>query len=116
MGSVARSAPPFTTVNDTSPPGPAIPVSAGTASAGHGPALAATAAGGTTSSFNHGGNVLITDQFNNRVIVIDTGKHIVFQYGITDVVGSGFNELFAPYTAFVIGDYTGQTVPPALFR
>ncbi|MCI4360203.1 MAG: hypothetical protein L3J91_00705 [Thermoplasmata archaeon] len=63
-----------------------------------------------------GGDTIIADQFNNRVIVISTANHIVFQYGVTNVAGSGFNELFAPYTAFVIGDYTGQTVPPATFR
>ena len=63
-----------------------------------------------------GGDTIIADQFNNRVIVIDTSNNIVFQYGVTNVVGSGFNQLFAPYTAFVIGDYTGQTHPPASFH
>jgi hypothetical protein len=62
-----------------------------------------------------GGDMIIADQFNHRVIVIDAAKHIVFQYGATNVPGAGFNELFGPYTAYEIGDYTGQTHPPATF-
>jgi hypothetical protein len=33
------------------------------------------------STFNHPGNILITDQFNNRVIEIDPAGNIVWQYG-----------------------------------
>ena len=62
-----------------------------------------------------GGDTIIADQFNDRVIVIDSANRIVFQYGATNVVGHGFDQLFAPYSAFVVGDYTGQTVPPARF-
>jgi hypothetical protein len=62
-----------------------------------------------------GGDTIIADQFNNRVIVINPAKHVVFQYGMTNVIGSGFDQLFAPYTAFVVGDFTGQTVPPSSF-
>jgi hypothetical protein len=62
-----------------------------------------------------GGDIVIADQFNNRVIVIDSAKQIVFQYGQTNVAGNGFDQLYAPYSAVVIGDYTGQTVPPASF-
>jgi len=58
------------------------------------------------------GNISIADQFNNRVIIIDQNKHIVFQYGMTNVIGNGTNQLDAPYTGYVIGDYTGQTPPP----
>ncbi len=61
------------------------------------------------------GNTMIADQFNSRVIEINPQKHIVFQYGMTNVTGEGFNQLFDPYTGFVIGDYTGQTVPPTNF-
>jgi len=61
------------------------------------------------------GNTIIADQFNSRVIEINLQKQIVFQYGMTNVIGSGFNQLFDPYTGFVIGDYTGQTTPPANF-
>ncbi|MCI4351113.1 MAG: hypothetical protein L3K15_06345 [Thermoplasmata archaeon] len=62
-----------------------------------------------------GGDMIISDQFNHRVIVINPAKQIVFQYGATNVPGSGFNKLFGPYTAYEIGDYTGQTHPPATF-
>ena len=62
------------------------------------------------------GNTMIADQFNNRVIEINPQKQIVFQYGITNVSGNGFNQLYGPYTGFVIGDYTGQTPPPAQFQ
>ncbi len=61
------------------------------------------------------GDISIADQFNNRAIVIDAGKNLEFQYGQTNVVGNGPNQLNAPYTAFAIGDYTGQTPPPADF-
>lgn len=33
------------------------------------------------STFNHPGNILITDQFNNRVIEIDPAGYIVWQFG-----------------------------------
>ena len=61
------------------------------------------------------GNTVIADQFNSRVMEINSHKQIVFQYGMTNVTGNGFNQLFDPYTGFVIGDYTGQTLPPANF-
>ncbi len=58
------------------------------------------------------GDTSIADQFNNRVIIINPDGRIVFQYGKTNAAGNGPNELNGPYTAFVIGDYTGQTPPP----
>jgi PQQ-like domain len=58
------------------------------------------------------GDTAIADQFNNRAIIVDKNQQIDFQYGITNVVGNGYNQLNAPYTAFVVGDYTGQTPPP----
>jgi len=61
------------------------------------------------------GNTMIADQFNSRVIEINPQKHIIFQYGMTNVIGSGPDQLFDPYTGFVIGNYTGQTVPPTNF-
>src|SRR5258708_15414335 len=44
--------------------------------------LSVTASTGQGSSkFNHPGNILITDQFNNRVIEIDPAGNIVWQFG-----------------------------------
>ncbi len=37
--------------------------------------------GNAPSTFNHPGNILITDQFNNRVIEIDPAGNIVWQFG-----------------------------------
>jgi outer membrane protein assembly factor BamB len=61
------------------------------------------------------GDIMIADQFNSRVMLINPEKQIVWQYGMTNVTGQGFNQLFDPYTGFVVGDYTGQTPPPANF-
>jgi hypothetical protein len=61
------------------------------------------------------GNIIIADQFNDRALIINRSKSKVFQYGMTNVVGNGPNQLDGPYTAFVIGDYTGQTPPPRDF-
>ncbi|NHH97481.1 hypothetical protein DYY66_0867 [Candidatus Nitrosotalea sp. FS] len=58
---------------------------------------------------------IISDQINERVIIIDSKGNTVFQYGRTNLPGAGPNELNWPYTAFVIGDYTGQTPPPPKF-
>ncbi len=61
------------------------------------------------------GETIIADQINERAIIIDPKGNTVFQYGLTNVAGVGPNELNWPYTAFVIGDYTGQTPPPPKF-
>jgi outer membrane protein assembly factor BamB len=58
------------------------------------------------------GNTVIADQFNDRALIINSEKQIVFQYGVENVPGDGPNQLYGPYTAYVIGDYTGQTPPP----
>jgi hypothetical protein len=63
-----------------------------------------------------GGDTVIADQFNSRIIVINPQKQIVFQYGMTNIIGNEFNQLYDPYTGFVIGDYTGQTLPPPSFN
>ena len=60
------------------------------------------------------GNTLISDQFNDQVIEVDTSKVIVASYGIIN--DPGFNpqaatQMNAPYSAYVIGDYTGITPP-----
>ena len=46
-----------------------------------------------------GTNVLITDQGNQRVILVNMNKQIVWQYGTTGVAGNGFNELNSPNSA-----------------
>jgi hypothetical protein len=66
------------------------------------------------SEFNAPGNILITDQFNNRVIEIDPSKVIVASYGTINDPGfspSTAIQMNAPYSAYVIGDYTGITPP-----
>lgn len=45
------------------------------------------------------GNVLITDQGNQRVIEVNMAKDIVWQYGQTGVSGDGFNQLNNPNSA-----------------
>ena len=60
--------------------------------------------------------VLISDQFNNRVILVDKKTmQIVRQFGTLNVSGYGTTStkegLFAPYDAKIIGDYTGLTPP-----
>ena len=59
------------------------------------------------------GNTIISDQFNDRVLIVDQTKNTVYQYGFTNSPGAGPNQLNAPYTAYMIGDYTGQTLPPS---
>ena len=59
------------------------------------------------------GEISIADQFNHRVLVVN--PKVKFQYGMTNVAGNGTGQLNGPYTSFVIGDYTGQTPPPATF-
>ena len=61
------------------------------------------------------GDIIIADQFNNRALIITPNKTTVFQYGMTNVIGNGPDQTYGPYTAFVIGDYTGQTPPPGVF-
>lgn len=56
-------------------------------------------------------NIMIADQFNHRVFEINSAGKIVWHYGKINTPGNGKNMLNAPYTAFVIGDYTGQTMP-----
>jgi hypothetical protein len=71
----------------------------------------------------HGGDTLISDQFNNRVIRVSPAGEIVLSYGLPLAGGStignnvGYdlhttqNGLYAPYDAKVVGDYTGLTPP-----
>jgi outer membrane protein assembly factor BamB len=59
------------------------------------------------------GSVIIADQFNHRVMIVN--PKMEFQYGTINVTGNGPNQLNGPYTAYIIGDYTGQTPPPPTF-
>ncbi|HEY6285588.1 MAG TPA: hypothetical protein VIX20_08000 [Ktedonobacteraceae bacterium] len=59
------------------------------------------------------GEIIIADQFNNRVVLVDPATQ--FQYGMINVTGNGTGQLNGPYTAYMIGDYTGQTPPPSTF-
>jgi outer membrane protein assembly factor BamB len=57
------------------------------------------------------GLTLISDQFNDRVIAVTNGGQIVFTQGMLNTPGTGFNQLNAPYSAYVNGDYFGLTPP-----
>ena len=61
------------------------------------------------------GNTWIADQFNDRALEISDDGQLIHQIGQTNVIGNGPNQLNGPYTAFQIGDYTGQTPPPGEF-
>jgi len=50
------------------------------------------------------GNVLITDQGNQRVIEVNAQKQIVWQYGTTGVAGTGFNQLNSPNSAELLAN------------
>jgi hypothetical protein len=60
------------------------------------------------------GDTLISDQFNHQVIRVNASGAIVASYGTIN--NPGFNpstaiEMNGPYSAYVIGDYTGMTPP-----
>jgi hypothetical protein len=60
------------------------------------------------------GNTLISDQFNDQVIEVTRAKAIVASYGTINVPGFSprtSSVMNAPYSAYVIGDYTGLTPP-----
>jgi outer membrane protein assembly factor BamB len=60
------------------------------------------------------GNTLISDQFNDQVIEVTRAKVIVASYGTINDPGfspSNTSQMNAPYSAYVIGDYTGITPP-----
>ncbi len=58
-----------------------------------------------------GGDTLIADQFNDRVIQVTKTKHIRWTYGQINDSGKAAGLLNAPYSAKVIGDFTGLTPP-----
>ena len=49
-----------------------------------------------------------------KSLAVDAQGQIVYQYGETDNPGAGPGELNEPYSSYVLGDYTGQTVPPGV--
>ncbi|SCK22597.1 PQQ-like domain-containing protein [Variovorax sp. HW608] len=60
------------------------------------------------------GNTLISDQFNDQVIEVNPSMQIVATYGTINDPGfspSTAVQMNAPYSAYVIGDYTGITSP-----
>jgi outer membrane protein assembly factor BamB len=60
------------------------------------------------------GNTLISDQFNDQVIEVSRSKVIVASHGTINDPGFSSNSavvMNAPYSAYVIGDYTGITPP-----
>jgi len=69
----------------------------------------------TNAVLLEGGQISIGDQFNNRAIIVNLDGTIAYQYGTTNVAGAGPNQCYGPYTAYVIGDYYGQTPPPSTF-
>jgi hypothetical protein len=62
------------------------------------------------------GDTLISDQFNDQVIEVNVAKEIVVSYGKINTPGYNLttaDRLNAPYSAYVIGDFTGLTPPPS---
>jgi hypothetical protein len=60
------------------------------------------------------GNTLISDQFNHQVIEVNSEGVIVASYGTINNPGFNLNtasQMNGPYSAYVIGDYTGLTPP-----
>ncbi len=60
------------------------------------------------------GDTLISDQFNDQVIEVSPSMVIVASYGMINTPGyspSTAVQMNAPYSAYVIGDYTGITPP-----
>src|SRR5260370_5626762 len=65
-------------------------------------------------TFNQSGNILITDQFNNRVIEIDPAGNIVWQFG-NGPGDTSANAIVATNYAERVGDLTlmsGTGIPP----
>jgi len=62
-----------------------------------------------------GGDTLISDQFNSQVIRVDASGNVVASYGTINEPGfspgTALTKMNGPYSAYVIGDYTGMTAP-----
>ena len=77
--------------------------------------LAFVMPGNAQSKFNQIGNILITDQFNNRVIEIDPAGNIVWQFGLgpgnttpSSIIGTNDAERVGTLTLM-----SGTGIPPA---
>src|SRR5260370_204024 len=71
--------------------------------------------GQSSGSFNQPGNILITDQFNNRVIEIDPSGNIVWQFG-NGPGDTSANAIVGTNDAERVGDLTlmsGTGIPPS---
>lgn len=78
------------------------------------PVGASESGGSDAGEFNEPGNVLIADQFNNRVIEVDRHHHVVWQYGLgpTDfsprsIIGVNDVQRVGPFTLMA-----GTGTPP----
>jgi hypothetical protein len=56
------------------------------------------------NTFLPNGDILITDQANQRVIQVNLYKQIVWQYGVTGKAGAGANELNSPNSAELLAN------------
>lgn|GEM_PF-6163468 len=57
------------------------------------------------------GDTSIADTLNERVLIVNSANQTIYQYGMTNSSGNGANQLNWPYSSYMIGDYTGQTLP-----
>ena len=65
----------------------------------------ATTSSANTSHFNEPGNIVVADQFNNRVVEIDLHHHVVWQFGDgSDVAGP--HSVVGPNDVERVGDLT----------
>jgi plastocyanin len=60
------------------------------------------------------GDTSIADTLNDRIIIVDSANQTVYQYGMTNIGGNAPGQLNWPYSCYVIGDYTGQTLPQGI--
>jgi hypothetical protein len=84
----------------------------------YGAVVAANAGGSSEGSFNQPGNVLIADQFNNRVVELDAENDIVWSFGVgpndispNSIVGTNDAERVGQLTLMA-----GTGVPPGTFE
>ena len=77
---------------------------------------ASSAVQGLSPGFNRPGNILIADQFNNRVIEVDPAGHIVWQFGLGPADVSA-RSIIGTNDAQRVGDFTlmaGTGIPPGV--